>query len=102
MSENATSIYLPEICEIKQARMESKTERWLELGFLSGRSLGHKPGQFVQVSVLGIGEAPISVSSAPTSDPTFELVVRACGNVTKASSCMNRTGRGNSHGSESP
>jgi sulfite reductase subunit B len=60
------------------------TERYLKLSIDSGQSLGHKPGQFVQVSVLGIGEAPISISSAPTSDPTFELVVRNVGNVSGA------------------
>jgi sulfhydrogenase subunit gamma (sulfur reductase) len=84
VSEKVTSIYLPELCEIADARMESATERWLKLRFLNGRSLGHKPGQFVEVSVFGIGEAPISVSSAPTANGTFELCLRKLGNVTGA------------------
>jgi len=33
---------------------------------------------------LGIGEAPISISSSPTKKGSFELAVRAVGNVTKA------------------
>jgi len=49
-----------------------------------GRRLDHQPGQFVEVSVLGIGEAPISLSSSPTRDDSFELGVRAVGNVTQA------------------
>ncbi len=84
MANETTSIYLPEICEIKDARMESQTERWMKLGFLNGRSLGHTPGQFVEVSVFGIGEAPISVSSAPSSNGEFELCLRKIGNVTSA------------------
>ncbi|MBN1244716.1 FAD/NAD(P)-binding protein, partial [Candidatus Bathyarchaeota archaeon] len=38
--------------------------------------------QFVQVSVFGVGEAPISVSSSPTKKGTFQLCVRKVGNVT--------------------
>jgi sulfhydrogenase subunit gamma (sulfur reductase) len=50
-----------------------------------GVSLGHRPGQFVEVSVFGIGEAPISISSSPSrSNGTFELCVRRVGDVTSA------------------
>jgi NAD(P)H-flavin reductase len=50
-----------------------------------GLSLGHRPGQFVEVSMLGIGEAPISISSSPSrSNGTFELCVRKVGDVTSA------------------
>ena len=38
--------------------------------------------QFVEISVFGVGEAPISVSSPPTKRGTFELCVRKVGNVT--------------------
>jgi len=58
------------------------TEMLLELKLDDGSELGHQPGQFVEVSVFGIGEAPISVSSSPTSRGTFELCVRKIGNVT--------------------
>jgi len=42
------------------------------------------PGQFVEVSVPGFGEAPISVCSAPDERPAFELVVRRAGTLTTA------------------
>ena len=42
----------------------------------------YKPGQFVQVSVLGAGEAPISICSSPTQTGFFELCVRDVGLVT--------------------
>jgi len=49
-----------------------------------GRDLGHRAGQFVEVSVFGIGEAPISVTSSPTRNGTFELCIREVGDVTRA------------------
>ena len=50
-----------------------------------GMSLGHRPGQFVEVSALGIGEAPISITSSPSrSNGSFELCVRKVGDVTGA------------------
>jgi sulfhydrogenase subunit gamma (sulfur reductase) len=50
-----------------------------------GLSLGHRPGQFVEVSILGVGEAPISISSSPSrSNGAFELCVRKVGDVTNA------------------
>ncbi|MBE3583663.1 MAG: FAD/NAD(P)-binding protein [Limnochordaceae bacterium] len=42
------------------------------------------PGQFNEVSVFGVGEAPISISSAADTPDTFEHTVRAVGNVTAA------------------
>ncbi len=44
----------------------------------------YRPGQFVQVSVLGAGEVPISLCSSPSEDGYFELCVRKIGLVTGA------------------
>ena len=44
----------------------------------------HRPGQFVEVSVIGTGEAPISVSSSPTRRGVIELCIRRAGRVTGA------------------
>lgn len=50
-----------------------------------GRHLAHKPGQFIVLSAYGVGEAPFSISSAPSRDITeFELAVRKIGTVTTA------------------
>jgi len=84
MVAEPNTLYLPQFATVLEAEPMTATERYLKLSIDSGESLGHKPGQFVQTSVLGIGEAPISISSAPTSDPTFELVVRNVGNVSGA------------------
>jgi sulfite reductase subunit B len=59
-------------------------EKLFTLRMEGGRDLGHKAGQFVEVSLFGIGEAPISVSSAPAGNGTFQLCVRNAGDVTGA------------------
>ena len=41
-------------------------------------------GQFLQVSLMGIGEGPFSISSPPTQRGSFELCVREAGNLTRA------------------
>ena len=46
--------------------------------------LDFEPGQFVQVSLVGVGEAPISLCSAPVSDGRFQLCVRVVGRFTGA------------------
>ncbi len=80
--EKNDSLYLPEPAKIVEIRDFTAQEKFFRLELLSGKSLGHEPGQFVQVSILGIGEAPISISSPPSKDNTFDMCVRAVGNVT--------------------
>jgi NAD(P)H-flavin reductase len=77
-------IYLPETATVVKTESMTALERFLELKLDSGSELGHMPGQFVEVSLFGIGEAPISVSSSPTQNGSFQLVVRNAGNVTSA------------------
>jgi sulfhydrogenase subunit gamma (sulfur reductase) len=75
-------LYLPEQARILRIEDFTEKEKFFELELLERRSLGHLPGQFVQVSVLGIGEAPISISSPPSDNNRFEMCVRAIGDVT--------------------
>jgi len=62
----------------------TELERFFEIKLGSGNGLGDQPGQFVEISVPPIGEAPISISSPPSSNGSFELVVRKAGRVTGA------------------
>jgi NAD(P)H-flavin reductase len=78
------SIYLPEPATIVKVEQMTQTEKLFELKLNNGRELGHKPGQFIELSIMGMGEAPISVSSSPTKKGGFELVVRKAGRVTGA------------------
>lgn len=81
---SAKDIYCPEPATLARKADMTAHEKWFEVKLDSGRPLGHMPGQFIELSVPGIGEAPISVSSAPGRNGAFELVVRGVGNVTSA------------------
>jgi len=70
--------------KIIKARQMTDSEKLFELVLPGGKSLGHDPGQFVEVSLLGIGEAPLSVTSSPTKRGSFELIVRNAGKLTGA------------------
>lgn len=76
-------LYSPDISEIIAIKRFTEKEKWFEIRLPEGRSLGHQPGQFVQVSLFGAGEAPISVTSSPTKEGSFELCVREVGMLTK-------------------
>ena len=78
------SLYLPKLAELLKVEPLSAKERLFQLRLRDGSRLDHKPGQFVEVSVFGIGEAPMSISSSPTRGDLFELGVRAVGNLTRA------------------
>ncbi|MFO7991270.1 MAG: FAD/NAD(P)-binding protein [Thermoplasmata archaeon] len=81
MSED--NIYLPQKAEILNVKEMTEREKLFEIELESGKPLGHEPGQFVEVSIPGVGEAPISISSSPTREKSsFELCVRKVGNVT--------------------
>ncbi|MBD3192352.1 MAG: hypothetical protein GF308_17065 [Candidatus Heimdallarchaeota archaeon] len=42
----------------------------------------YRSGQFVKLTVFGVGEIPISITSSPTRKGTFQLGIRKVGNVT--------------------
>ncbi len=76
-------IYLPQPATITKRRMLNGTELFLHLELDGGKELEYMPGQFVEVSLAGIGEAPISISSSPTQKG-LELVIRNVGTLTRA------------------
>lgn len=77
-------LYVPRMARITHIEPMTERERVFTIQLGDGHSLGHAPGQFVEVSLFGIGEAPISICSAPNGRRDFELCVRAVGNVTHA------------------
>ncbi len=79
------SIYVPTMAWISKVQTLTPMEKFFTIELPRGMSLGHKPGQFVEVSLFGVGEAPISISSSPSrSNGKFELCVRKVGDVTTA------------------
>lgn len=82
--QGTSSLYQPIPAEMVKIEQLTEKEKLFTLHLKDGRNLGHQAGQFVEVSVFGIGEAPISVSSSPTRNGSFELCVREVGDVTGA------------------
>lgn len=74
--------YVPKLATIVKKVPMTHNEMFFEIKLDDGSNLNHKPGQFVQVSVFGVGEAPISVTSSPTKKGAFELCVRKIGSLT--------------------
>jgi NAD(P)H-flavin reductase len=77
-------IYLPELATVLRNEPMTKTESYFKFKLDSGKELGHMPGQFAEICLPGIGEAPFCISSSPTRNGGFEMAVRKIGNVTEA------------------
>ncbi len=78
------SVFLPEIAEVVSTRQLTEMEKYIELKIKQTREFNFNPGQFIQLSIFGIGEAPISISSSPFSKNTIVICVRRVGDVTSA------------------
>lgn len=81
-TSDAQDLYYPDMCEILESKQLTEQEKWYKVQLPGGRDLGHDPGQFVTVSVFGVGESAISVSSSPTQKGSFEMCIRQVGLVT--------------------
>lgn len=81
INEMNRSIYLPEVATLLKTESMTEKDRFFEFK-IEGRELGHQPGQFVELSIPGVGEAPFSVSSSPTKKGSFEMLIRNVGKVT--------------------
>jgi sulfite reductase subunit B len=76
------NLYEPVMAEITRVKRLTPMEKFYRIELPGGRDLGHVPGQFVELSIFGVGEAPFSVSSSPTSKGGFDLGVRRAGMLT--------------------
>jgi len=78
------SIYRPVLCRLESVVELTPVQKHFRLVRLDGGPFIHHPGQFVQVSAFGVGEAPISVASSPTRPWHLDLGIRKVGAVTRA------------------
>jgi NAD(P)H-flavin reductase len=79
--------YLPLPARIVRIQRMTPGHNVYQLRFLDplvGAAWKHRPGQFVELSVVGVGECPISICSTPTRAGILELCVRNAGRVTDA------------------
>jgi len=68
--------FLPRKVQIEETKMMTELEKWFKLSV----EMNFKPGQFLEVSVSGAGEAPISICSWDG----VEICVRRVGRVSSA------------------
>ncbi len=86
-TSGADNIYQPSLARIVRILPQIKDHRLFQLRFEDSemrQSFTYRPGQFVELSLIGTGEAPISISSSPTRPGVIELCVRKIGRVTEA------------------
>ena len=76
--------HVPLAARLAKIEPLTPTEKYFAVKFDRPAPLDYRPGQFVQVWVPRVGEAPISISSAPDGSDFIELAVRRIGNVTQA------------------
>jgi len=79
-----TSPYVPRIGRIVDMKNFTEQEKYYRFEFDDGKGVEYSAGQFMEVSVFGIGEAPISICSAPGKRSDLEMCIRAVGDVTHA------------------
>ncbi len=83
----AANLYAPDLARIREITTETSDVKTFALEW-PGSAMREKfralPGQFVEASVPGVGEAPFGISSSYDRDGAFDITVRAVGNVTRA------------------
>ncbi|HKJ91646.1 MAG TPA: FAD/NAD(P)-binding protein [Longimicrobiales bacterium] len=82
-----TDLMLPAVATILDQRDETPDVRSYTLRYREPEAQQHfrfRPGQFMELSVFGVGEAPFCLASSPTRTNSFQLTVRRCGRVTDA------------------
>jgi len=80
-------LLLPSVATIVSQRDETPDTRTLALRFRDVRQqdgFSFRPGQFLELSVFGVGEAPFCLASSPTRRGAVEVTVRRTGQVTDA------------------
>jgi NAD(P)H-flavin reductase len=68
--------------ETNDGRIKSFDLQFLDQGDAEG--FRHMPGQFTEVSILGVGEAPMGIASSPTEEGFIRVTVTRIGSVTSA------------------
>lgn len=78
----SVSPYAPRAGRIVDFKKFTDKEAYLRFKFEDGQGIRYLAGQFMEVSVFGVGEAPISICSGPGQGDDLEMCVRAAGDVT--------------------
>ncbi|MBE3089767.1 MAG: FAD/NAD(P)-binding protein [Actinobacteria bacterium] len=85
--ESKSTIYVPDIAKIRRIKQISPIEKVFRIVLDDEEKQNNfkfKPGQFVELTIFGLGEAPFSIMSNPDNHEFFELCIRNVGSVSGA------------------
>ena len=83
----ADNIYAPRLVTIRTVKDEAEGIKTYTLEFKDVEirdSFAYRPGQFGEITVFGVGEAPVSITSSPVRKGYLEISVAGVGRVTRA------------------
>ncbi len=86
-ADTADNPFQPEPARIVRHYNLIKDHRFFQVRFVDmarAMSFTYNPGQFIMLSVPGVGEAPFSISSTPSRPGILELGIRKVGRLTDA------------------
>ena len=95
-------VFLPDIASLVKVWDETPDTKTFALRFRDlkgGKDFHFLPGQFLELSVFGYGEAPFCIASSPTRPDALETTVRRTGQLTDA---LHRLGNGDEVGIRGP
>lgn len=79
------NVYQPQPAKVTRIQELTSDVRLFDLRFQDptlAERFDYKPGQFVELSLLGVGEGPFSLPSSPTRRGFFQLGIRRVGTLT--------------------
>ena len=81
-----SDMYVPLPATLLTVEPMTELETLFRFEMDQGELLDYMPGQFLMLTVPGVGQAPISITSCPEGggDSTFDMVIRRVGSVTDA------------------
>ena len=78
-------LLVPVLAKIKSIRTLTEDTLLFDITDVSDSTIFlYQPGQFMELSVFGVGESPISITSTPTRPELLEFAIREVGSVTCA------------------
>ena len=80
---NAKNLFVPTLARVTKIVQETPDIKTFALE-LEGGTFEYLPGQFVELSIFGEGEAPFCIASSPTRNGTIECSIKKMGAVTQA------------------
>ena len=86
MNDRDKNEYMPYPVRIEEIRQETFDTKSFRVSFVDNSladNFTYLPGQFMEISLIGTGEAPISITSSPSRRGFLEFTIRSVGKMTK-------------------